>query len=57
MSALSNILANLSGTTPGQAAEGASAAQEPSIDLCDIINSEVSGRAQSAELDDYCLCP
>ena len=57
MSALSNILANLSGTTPGQAAEGASAAQESSIDLCDIINSEVSELTHSAELADFCLCP
>jgi hypothetical protein len=57
MSALSNILANLSGTTSGQAAEGASAAQEPSIDLCDIINSEVSGLTESAEFDAFCLRP
>ena len=41
MSALSNILANLSGTTPTQGgAAGGSA--KPAIDLYDIMNSEVN---------------
>ena len=36
MSALTNILANLSGSSAGQAA-----AAKPAIDLYDIMNSEV----------------
>ena len=55
MSALSNILANLSGAPPGQAAEGASAAHEPSIDLCDIISSEVSA-SSCCHIDNVCRC-
>lgn len=40
MSALTNILANLSGSTPGQTGASASGAGKPSIDLYDIMNIE-----------------
>ena len=42
MSALSNVLANLSANNPSQGASGADgAAAKPAIDLYDIMNSEV----------------
>jgi len=42
MSALTNILANLSGANPTEGAGGAAAAAKPAIDLYDIMTSEVN---------------
>lgn len=52
MSALSNILANLSGGNPSQGASG-SAAAKPPIDLYDIMTTEVNFSTYTKESFEY----